>query len=75
MSDIGKILMIAIQQADGGVDYNPRDGALCPFCGSRLLVRDTRPWDGGCRIRYHRCTNEACYLRGLEKSIKSVEEI
>lgn len=75
MEDMAQYLAIAIRQAEGGVDYSPRDGATCPFCGARLPVRDTKPWDGGCRIRYHRCSRARCYLAQLETPIKSVEEL
>lgn len=70
-----KYLVLAIMQAESGVDYDRKTGAFCPFCGYRLRVRDTMPWYGDCRVRYHKCINEKCYLNQIEKSIKSVEEL
>jgi hypothetical protein len=74
--DIAKHLAIAIQAAESGVDYFPTTGARCPFCGRRKVpVYTTRPWEHGCRIRYHKCGNPGCYLNQLNKTIKSVESL
>ena len=62
-----------IGRARAGVDYHPQDGAMCPGCGRRARVCTTRRWDGGIRIRYHRCTNELCIVGNSGVQIKSVE--
>jgi hypothetical protein len=65
----------AIKEAEQGVDYSPKDGAACPFCGEKAKVYNTLSWTGNSRVRYHRCPNERCPLYQLERSIKSVESI
>jgi hypothetical protein len=62
-----------IAQAEAGVDYSPRIGAVCPACGRPAKIYATRPWDGPTRVRYHHCRNTACLLCALGKSIKSVQ--
>lgn len=42
------------------VAYHPVDGVTCPLCVSHLNTREmgvtcTRPWQSGCRERYHTC--------------------
>lgn len=61
-------------QAEAGVDFTSRYGALCPACGKRTRVITTRPWDGPVRIRYHQCATRGCVIAGQGKMIKSVEE-
>lgn len=70
-----KYLVNAISEAENGVDYSPKTGALCPFCDRKTYVKDTRPWMGDCRVRYHKCTNPTCCLYHLSKTIKSVEAV
>jgi lysozyme family protein len=70
-----KYLVGAINAAESGVDYYPKTGATCPFCGEKTRVKDTRPWIGNCRVRYHKCANPACCLKALSKTIKSVEVV
>jgi len=69
------LLASAIQQAEQGVDYNPKHGVACPFCGHKTRIHITKPWSGNSRIRYHRCQNESCWMYEMERSIKSVESI
>lgn len=64
---------LVMNQAAEGVAYSPRHGALCPFCGKRMRVTVTKPWEGDMRVRWHRCTNPACLLARLERAVKSVE--
>jgi hypothetical protein len=64
---------MAIKQAEQGVDYSPRHGALCPWCGKRTRVTVTKPWDESTRTRWHRCGNKRCLLAKAGKAIKSVE--
>jgi hypothetical protein len=66
-------LALIKSQAEGGVDYRPRTGALCPSCGKPAKITHTRPWDGETRIRYHRCQTPGCILASINQSIKSVE--
>ena len=72
---VEKYLVKAINEAESGVDYSPKAGAICPSCGEKTYVKDTRPWIGDCRVRYHKCANPACCLRHLLKTIKSVEVV
>lgn len=67
-------IALAIKAAQAGVDYSPRTGATCPCCGAtNLRVRNTLPWSGAMRVRFHLCTNPACLLASLKQGIKSVE--
>jgi len=66
-------LALSIRAAEEGVDYTARRGALCPWCGERLRVSDTKPWQGGTRIRYQRCANASCPLCVMDKGVKTVE--
>lgn len=66
-------ILLAVRQAENGVDYSARHGAVCPWCGRRTMVYKTMPWDDNTRIRYHRCTNAKCILVAMSKTIKSVE--
>lgn len=63
----------ARQTAMQGVDYSPRSGASCPWCGSRTRITNTQKWDGDFRIRYHRCEKKGCVLATMGVSIKSIE--
>jgi len=73
---MAKILALAVQAAEAGVDYFPTTGARCPFCGRRKVpVCTTRHWEGQTRIRYHKCGNPGCYLNQIGKTIKSVESL
>ena len=60
-------------RASAGVDYSPRYGAVCPWCGERAKITKTTPWEDNIRLRYHRCLNERCVLKSLNIYIKSVE--
>lgn len=68
-----QIMLIADakQQAEDGVDYDAKDGALCPYCKEKVRIHVTKPWFGELRLRYHRCENPACALCILGQSIKS----
>ena len=71
---IKAVFVAAVQRAENGVDFSPRFGAVCPFCGRpNLRVHGSKPWDGDCRIRYHRCHNPGCYLHQIGQTIKSVQ--
>ena len=67
-------MALAIRDAEAGVAFTARKGALCPRCGKRARVVTTRPWEGPVRVRYHKCTNGRCLLSRLGVSIKSIEE-
>ena len=64
----------AREKAAAGVDYSSRTGALCPYCGKKAKIYNTRPWEGITRVRYHRCRNTACLIASLGITIKSIEE-
>lgn len=66
-------LALLKENAEAGVDYRPRNGALCPACGQPAKIVCTKPWEGETRIRYHRCQNPACLLASIKQSIKSVQ--
>ena len=68
-------IVSAIKEAEQGVDYDRREGARCPCCGSRAKVVNTLAWAGNSRVRYHRCPNGRCPLHELERSIKSIESV
>ena len=72
---IGKVVALTKSRAGQGVDFLPKDGAVCPECGAkRLKIITTRAWENGCRVRYHRCTNtKNCMLAALGFVIKSVQ--
>jgi len=68
-----KNIAIARAKAAGGVDYSPRFGATCPWCGRRAKIYKTTPWEDNTRIRYHRCSKAGCVLATMNISIKSIE--
>ena len=63
----------AKREAENGVDYSPRLGALCPWCGHKTKITRTTPWDDNIRVRYHRCHHRGCVLEKLKISVKSIE--
>lgn len=63
----------AKEEAQAGVDYSPKHGARCPWCGGRARIYKTTPWEDDLRIRYHRCEAGGCALASMGVSIKSVE--
>lgn len=67
-------LALAVHQAEAGVDYSARSGAICPGCGKKAPIYKTLPWDGDIRIRYHRCATPDCPLAILGRGIKSVQQ-
>lgn len=75
MKKIMRNVIAITAKAGQGVDYSPRFGALCPYCGDRAKVTTTRPWEGSVRVRYHRCMNkDTCVVAGMDINIKSIEE-
>lgn len=66
-------IALAKEQAAAGVDYSPRLGGLCPWCGTKAKIYKTNPWEDNMRIRYHRCTQKGCVLAAMEITIKSLE--
>ncbi len=73
MNLIVKKLVIAKGAAASGVDFSPRSGAVCPWCGQKAKGYRTLPWEDMTRIRYHRCENLACPLCKMGVTIKSIE--
>lgn len=63
----------AKERGSQGVDYSPRLGAICPWCGKRAKIVKTLPWEDRTRIRYHRCHTEGCLMATMGNSIKSIE--
>lgn len=63
----------AKDDAAAGVDYSPRLGAICPWCGCRAKIYKTLPWEDRVRIRYHRCIDDRCVVAALGLTIKSIE--
>ena len=61
------------QEAENGVDFSPRTGALCPSCRKKAKIYSTKPWEGSARVRYHLCENGACVLCAMKVTIKSIE--
>lgn len=69
------LLARAKEISQAGVDYTPRYGAICPWCGTKKLpVARTMPWDGSTRVRYHKCPGKSCIISKLGIGIKSIEE-
>lgn len=66
-------IFLAKREAAAGVDFSPRHGALCPWCGKKATIYRTLPWEDATRIRYHRCEHSECPLSALGVGIKSVE--
>lgn len=61
-------------KADTGVDYTPKNGAVCPVCGRvKAPVVTTRPWKEGTRIRFHKCPNPECLLSNMSVQFKSFQ--
>ncbi|MBI9109985.1 ogr/Delta-like zinc finger family protein [Maridesulfovibrio ferrireducens] len=71
---IENVVKVAIALAEKGVDYQPKEGAVCPLCKQKIRVVTTKPWDDGVRIRFHRCDNDRCSIHALGIQIKSVQE-
>lgn len=68
------IVEFAIEKAAEGVEYSPRYGAICPFCGAIWMPSyKCKPWDDNTRVRYHKCKNKDCQLHINDISIKSVQ--
>ena len=61
----------AYLKAEEGVDYDVKNGAVCPYCGQRARVHKTIPWYGELKLRYHRCANPDCIFAQIDKCIKS----
>ncbi len=74
MTQATALIVLKKQEAEGGVDYSSRHGALCPACGKKARIYSTKKWEGSVRIRYHRCETAGCYLAAMGVSIKSIEE-
>lgn len=74
---MSRITMIKIAEARrigaAGVDYSPRVGAICPWCGKKARIVRTMPWEDNTRIRYHRCETKGCAMEKMRDSIKSIE--
>lgn len=68
------VIAKALDAAREGVEYSPKHGALCPFCGLKTRVQTTKPWLGNSRLRYHRCENPQCPLCVLGERVRSWEE-
>jgi hypothetical protein len=64
----------AMARARDGVDYSPKDGAVCPMCGKRCPVVSSPKWSGDIKIRYHRCRNKACVMATARVLVKSVQD-
>ncbi len=69
------VLAIAISEARDGVEYDTKDGALCPYCGRRAKVTHTMPWLDRSRKRYHKCGNVKCPLCVIDETITSWQEV
>lgn len=59
----------------GGVDYDPEFRGICPKCGKiKVPVYSDRPWQDGCKLRYHECpscgtTFKTTQTRGVAPSM------
>lgn len=73
-----KAMIIQIAQArakcEYGVEYKPRQGAICPVCQAvRMSIFSSRRWKDGIKVRYHKCNNPDCVACAIGLSIKSIE--
>lgn len=66
-------IVAAREKAAAGVDYSPKNGAICPWCATKTKISTTRPWDGNVRVGYQRCQQPGCVIASLSLSIKSIE--
>jgi len=66
-------LVNAREQAASGVDFSPRFGAPCPWCGQRSKIYKTMAWEDNVRVRYHRCYTGGCVVANMNISIKSIQ--
>ncbi len=76
MNDLKALKELAdvTEVAKNGVDYSPKIGAICPSCETpRTPVVGSLPWDGDCKIRYHKCKNPDCPFSVLGITIKSIQ--
>jgi len=74
-AQITQAVALALEAAANGVDYRPKEGAVCPWCGKKKIpVYSTKPWSGSVRVRYHHCNNPGCLLCQLHTGIKSLQE-
>mgnify|MGYP001592407100 CR=1 FL=1 len=75
-TQVAAIVSKAKARADQAIDYSPRYGAVCPECGKRMKIITSRPWEGGLKVRYHRCQNLSgqCLLAYWQMTVKSVQE-
>ncbi|MCE1273869.1 MAG: hypothetical protein LWW75_05000 [Chlorobiales bacterium] len=73
MNKTAQLIVMAKAAAERGVDYSARDGAKCPFCGTKTKIYRSMPWEESFRVRYHRCEQGSCPLSALRVTIKSVQ--
>lgn len=75
MTAAAKRFVLLVESARAGVVFDAREGAVCPSCGAtRLRAYRVMPWEGGIRIRYHKCGNPECVLGAIGEGIKSLQE-
>ncbi len=74
MDKVVILMAKALDEANNGVEYDIKDGALCPFCGQRIRVTHTMSWLGMSRKRYHKCLNINCPLHVTDTTIISWQE-
>lgn len=74
---MARITLIKIAEARrigaNGIDYSPRLGAVCPWCGNKTKIVRTMPWEDSTRIRYHLCQTTGCAMAKMGDTIKSIE--
>ena len=63
------------RNAEEGIEYHPKYGAKCPWCGDKLRVQDSKPWGRKTRIRYQKCLNPKCPLSCMDKTVKSIQSL
>lgn len=66
-------IVAAKREAENGVEYSPKLGALCPWCSQKTKITRTEAWDENIRIRYHKCHRPGCVIAKLKISVKSIE--
>ena len=59
-----------------GVIWSPRAKATCPQCGlGGVTPYTTRPWEGGARLRYHKCPACGANFKSVEQDATTVPEL
>lgn len=65
---------LAIRSARDGIEYDAKNGAICPYCGKRARVTHKVWFDRSCK-RYHKCKNPKCLFCITDETIISWQDV